>query len=48
MYKYILETEYSYAVSNIYLGVFHPNRYQPACIEIPSLDYEIGMIVDAI
>ena len=46
IYRYILESEYGYRVSGMFLGVVHPLSEGPLCIEIPRLDAEIALIVE--
>ena len=46
IYRYILESEYGYHVSGMFLGVVHPLSLGPVCVEIPRLDDEIALIVE--
>ena len=45
IYRYILESEYGYRVSGMFLGIVHPLSESYQCIEIPRLDQEIALIV---
>ena len=47
LYRYILESEYGLSVSGMYLGIAHPLRSRPLCLEIPRLETEIALLVDA-
>ena len=46
LYRYILESEYSLRVSGMYLGIAHPLRTAPLCIQVPRLDAEIALLVE--
>ena len=46
IYRIILESEYGYRVSGMFLGVVHPLSEGYQCIEIPRLDAEIALIVE--
>ena len=45
LYKYVLSSEYDMRVSRMILGVVHPMRAKPFCIELPWLDAEVALIV---
>ena len=45
-YRYVLENEYDLHVSGMFLGIAHPLRLGPMCIEVPRLDTEISMLVE--
>ena len=45
LYRYILESEYAMRVSRMILGVMHPLRPAPLCMELPRMDDEIAAIV---
>ena len=45
LYRYMLESEYDLRVSRMLLGVVHPLRSSPLCLEIPRMDREVGLIV---
>ncbi len=45
LYRYVLESEYGFRVSGMFLGVVHPLS-APLCLEIPRLDAEIASIVE--
>jgi hypothetical protein len=45
IYRYFLESEYDMPISRMCLGVFHPDRTDPLCVEIPRMEAEIAMIV---
>ena len=47
LYRYILESEYGLSVSGMCLGIAHPLRAGPLCIEVPRLEAEIAMLVEA-
>ena len=47
LYRYILEDEFSFVVSGMYLGIAHPLRSRPLCLEIPRLETEIALLVDS-
>ena len=46
LYAYILETEYEYYVSAMYLCVVHPDIEKGRCIEVPRLRAEIEAVVE--
>ena len=46
IYRYILESEYDMSISGMFLGICHPTRSEPVCVQIPCMDYEIGLISD--
>jgi len=46
IYRYILESEYGYRVSGMFLGIVHPLSVGPVVIEVPRLDDEIALIVE--
>ncbi len=46
LYRFVLESEYDYRVSGMFLGIVHPLSAEQACIEIPRLDAEIALIVE--
>ena len=41
LYRYILETEYAFDVSAMYLAVVHPEQPLPRLVEVPRLDAEM-------
>ena len=41
LYRYILETEYAFDVSAMYLAVVHPEQPVPRLVEVPRLDAEM-------
>ena len=41
LYRYILETEYAFDVSRMYLAVAHPEQSLPRLVEVPRLDAEM-------
>ena len=45
LYRYIIESEYQFRVSRMLLGVVHPLRDAPLCLEIPRMDREVGLIL---
>ena len=45
IYRWILESEYGYRVSSMFLGIFHPLSECYKCIEVPRLDAEMSLIV---
>ena len=46
IYRFILESsEYGFRVSRMMLGIVHPDRDGPACLELPRLEREIELIV---
>ena len=46
IYRYILESEYDMSISGMFLGICHPTRSEPVCVQVPRMDYEIGLISD--
>ena len=46
LYRYILETEYAFDVSAMYLAVVHPEQPLPRLIEVPRLDEEMHALHD--
>lgn len=46
LYAYILETEYGYTVSSMYLAQVHPGLLRPKLISIPRMDQEIELLVE--
>ena len=46
IYRFILESsEYGFRVSRMMLGIVHPEREGPMCLELPRLEREIELIV---
>ncbi len=45
-YRYIIESECQLHVSRMLLGVVHPLRGAPLCLEVPRMDAEIGLILE--
>ena len=46
IYRFILESsEHGFRVSRMMLGIVHPDRDGPACLELPRLEREIELIV---
>ena len=45
IYAHILETEYGFRVSGMFLGVVHPTT-TPRVLEVPRLDSEINVLVE--
>ena len=48
MYAYILDTEYGYEVSRMWLGQVHPILSQPRLLEVPKLDHMALLVEDQI
>jgi len=46
LYAFILESEYGFVVSSMFLAVAHPLRARGAIIEVPRLDSEIRALVE--
>ena len=46
VYRYMLESEYGYRCSSMWLAVVHPDNDQPRLISCPRMDAEIAAIVD--
>ena len=46
LYRYVLETEYAFDVSAMYLAVVHPDQPAPRLIEAPRLDAEMSALHD--
>ena len=46
LYRYILETEYAFDVSGMYLAVVHPEQSLPRLIEVQRLDEEMRALHD--
>ena len=44
IYRLILETEYDMKVSALFLGIFHPARSEPTCVQLPFMDEEMRAI----
>ena len=44
IYRLIYETEYEIKVSALFLGIFHPARSEPTCVQLPFLDEEMRAI----
>ena len=44
IYPSILESEYNIHVSGMFLGIFHPSRTAPMCVQIPPLDDEMRLL----
>ena len=44
--RFILESEYDMSISGMFLGICHPTRSEPVCVQVPRMDYEIGLIAD--
>ena len=46
IYMFILESPaYGFRVSRMMLGIVHPDKDGPACLELPRLEREIELIV---
>ena len=45
IYRFILQSEYAITVSALFLGVFHPSRSEPRCVQLPLLDDEINALL---
>ena len=45
IYAHILETEYGFRVSGMFLGVVHPTT-APRVLEVPRLNSEINVLVE--
>lgn len=46
VYKYMLETEYGFVVSGMYLGQVHPCLPRARLIEVPCMKAELELIVE--
>ena len=46
IYRFILQSEYSMNVSALFLGVFHPSRSEPLCVQLPFMDDEIQALLE--
>ena len=46
LYAFMLESEYGFVVSIMFLAVAHPLRARGAIIEVPRLDSEIRALVE--
>ena len=46
LYRYILESEYAFDVSGMYLAVVHPDHSLPRLVEVPRLDAEMHALHD--
>ena len=46
LYAYILEDQYGYMVSSMFLFVVHPNLSAPRVISVPRLGDEIRLLVE--
>ena len=46
LYRYILESEYAFDVSGMFLAVVHPELSAPRLIAVPRLDAEISALHD--
>ena len=46
LYAFMLEDQYGYSVSTMYLFVVHPRQASPRIIEVPRLDIEVQLLVE--
>ena len=46
LYRHILESEYGMVVSGLFLGIAHPLRSGPLCLEVPRMEAEIGLVIE--
>ena len=46
LYRHILETEYGMKVSAMFLGIAHPLRAGPLCLDVPRMEAELNSIVE--
>ena len=46
IYRFILQSEYSMNVSTLFLGVFHPSRSEPLCVQLPFMDEEMEALLE--
>jgi len=46
LYRYILESEYGYSVSSMFLAVVHPEQDGPRLIACPRMVSEIAALVE--
>ena len=44
IYRHILQEDYGLAVSAMHLGVFHPSRNQPLCVQVPLMHDEMQLL----
>ena len=45
LYRFILETEYSMIVGQMFLAICHPELLMPRLLEVPALDVEVNALV---
>ena len=45
IYRYILESEYGFNISGMYLVIFHPNNDSYNIIDVPKMDKEMSYIM---
>ena len=46
IYRHILETEYHMSVGGMFLGVFHPTRSEPVCVQISRMEDETDLMAE--
>ena len=46
IYRFILQSEHSLTVNALFLGIFHPSRSEPLCVQLPFMDDEIQALLE--
>ena len=46
IYRFILQSEHSMTVTALFLGVSHPSRSEPLCVQLPFMDDEIQALLE--
>ena len=46
IYRFILQSEHSMTVNALFLGIFHPSRSEPLCVQLPLMDDEMHALLE--
>ena len=46
IYRFILQSEHSLTVNALFLGIFHPSRSEPLCVQLPLMDDEMHALLE--
>ena len=46
IYRFILQSEHSMTVNALFLGICHPSRSEPLCVQLPLMDDEMHALLE--
>ena len=46
IYRFILQSEHSLTANALFLGIFHPSRSEPLCVQLPLMDDEMHALLE--